>query len=429
MHNNDSNLTGCYFPNTHSLSVLLQRITFRAMDFLQAEDVILFLKDGETKKYTIAYAATRAGETFAPKAELFDFAAAKECVRYRKWVQTDQRTPEGVRPCLWIPLCCEKECVGLLYLIDCLPMPFERSLAEQMNAFAELSAKAIYNHQGPIEKAKEHQQAETRRAQQMESAGEMKGVAAAKIGHEINNFVAAVNANLELALDLLNNDGETGEIKERILKAQQLLMQIAPLTGGLMCSCMMQPAFEVKSVNQVVKGFIESIKPVYQRTGVKFLCRLQPNLPLLRLDPRLLSQVLFNLCKNAVEARKDAQIVISTRFDACERCILLTIQDNGPGFSPEKLQRLFAEPFTDKANGHGLGLAICRDIIEKHGGSIQAANAECGGACFTIRLPLPHHEDYKGLEFERIEQPCRPYDDAKHQNPRSLVTLSHEKVN
>ncbi|MDZ7316792.1 MAG: HAMP domain-containing histidine kinase [candidate division KSB1 bacterium] len=408
--------------------MLLKRITFRAMEFLQAEDVILFLKDEGGKKYTVAYAATRAGETFTPKAELFDFAAAKECVRYRKWVQTDRTTPEGVRPCLWIPLCCDKECIGLLYLIDCLPLPFERGLADQMNAFAELSARTIRNRQRSVTKAKDNQKNITQPTRQMQSAGD-KGVAAAKIGHEINNFVAAVNANLELALDLLNNDGETGEIQERILKAQQLLMRITPLTGGLMCSCMMQPAFEMMSINDVVKDFIEYIKPIYQRSGVKFLCQLQPNLPLLRLDPRLLSQVLFNLCKNAVEARQDAQIFLSTRIDACERCILLTIQDNGPGFSPEKLQRLFAEPFTDKANGHGLGLAICRDIIEKHGGSIQAANAESGGACFTIRLPLSQHEEYRGLEFDRIERPCRAYADARHQNSHSLVTLPHEKVN
>jgi signal transduction histidine kinase len=67
--------------------------------------------------------------------------------------------------------------------------------------------------------------------------------------------------------------------------------------------------------------------------------------------------------------------------------VVLIVEDNGPGIPPENLEKLFGSFFTTKADGMGIGLAICRTIVEAHGGSISVHNLDRGGAGFTVRLP------------------------------------------
>jgi len=119
---------------------------------------------------------------------------------------------------------------------------------------------------------------------------------------------------------------------------------------------------------------------------------LDQALPAISADETRLRQVLHNLLLNARDALVDVErpkIRMSTRAAADDRNfpVELRIEDNGPGFPPELMDRLFEPYVTSKEKGTGLGLAIVQRIIEEHGGSIQAENLPDGGACVTIRLP------------------------------------------
>ncbi|MFJ5370859.1 sensor histidine kinase, partial [Bosea sp. CER48] len=121
---------------------------------------------------------------------------------------------------------------------------------------------------------------------------------------------------------------------------------------------------------------------------------LAPNLPMLRLDPVLFDQVLFNLVDNAAKyAPAGTTIGVHARTDG--NALALEILDEGPGLPPADLERIFDSFYRvgkgDQVRaGTGLGLAICRGFVEAMGGTIVAANRrDRQGAVFTIRMPIP----------------------------------------
>ncbi len=115
-------------------------------------------------------------------------------------------------------------------------------------------------------------------------------------------------------------------------------------------------------------------------------------------DARQLQQVLLNLLKNALDAHAaggDAQQPITLRVQRGEGQVLLSVQDHGPPLGPDQRARLFEPFFTTKADGLGLGLPICRRIVEAHGGSLRALPLEAPGDAggLVLEVALPSHGD------------------------------------
>jgi len=115
---------------------------------------------------------------------------------------------------------------------------------------------------------------------------------------------------------------------------------------------------------------------------------------LIRADERMLRQALLNLIRNAAEAIAEAapvrrvEVATSTELDGSgKRWALVEITDSGEGIPPADIQRIFIPFFTTKATGHGVGLALAHRVITQHGGTLTAANANTGGAVFSVRLP------------------------------------------
>jgi nitrogen fixation/metabolism regulation signal transduction histidine kinase len=113
----------------------------------------------------------------------------------------------------------------------------------------------------------------------------------------------------------------------------------------------------------------------------------------IQIDPNSFSQVLNNLVINAQDALagREGTAVIRTNQDSKTGGVTVTVQDNGPGFDPHSIDRIFEPYVSSKEKGTGLGLAICRRIIEEHGGTIRANNPQQGGAAVIISLPLRRH--------------------------------------
>jgi len=96
---------------------------------------------------------------------------------------------------------------------------------------------------------------------------------------------------------------------------------------------------------------------------------------------------------------------LKTYYDKRSRMVFLEIHDNGPGIPVDKQDKIFEPLFTEnKANGHGYGLAICRDIVEKHDGTIRVQSKPGEGTTFIISLPFKVGDDYAQVEFDSLER-------------------------
>ena len=171
-------------------------------------------------------------------------------------------------------------------------------------------------------------------------------------------------------------------------------------------------AQQVESMKSMVNAFSDYAQPVISRpkrldintlirditelhiahlTRIRFLFDLADDLPLVMTDPAGIRQVLNNLIINASDALGDkgGELKLSTRIDPVKDSLLvLELQDNGPGFPAELLDRIFEPYVTTKTSGSGLGLPISRRIIEENGGTMRATNLPKGGAVVIIQLPV-----------------------------------------
>ena len=147
------------------------------------------------------------------------------------------------------------------------------------------------------------------------------------------------------------------------------------------------PALAEQDLNDLVAAVLELADPGAREAGVTCERVLSPQLPVVRADRLLIEQAALNLVRNAVEAvqelpRERRRVTVTTRIEP-DGSATLAVSDLGDGVSEEVRESLF-EPFvTTKRGGLGLGLSICRSVVEAHGGSIQHE----GGSRFSFTLP------------------------------------------
>jgi PAS domain S-box-containing protein len=219
------------------------------------------------------------------------------------------------------------------------------------------------------------------------------GQLAASIAHEVNQPVAATVANADAGLRWLSarppNLEEVRQALEDIIKdghrAGNVIERIRALIKKV------PPRNDQLDINDIVLEVIALTRSEVLRNGVSLQTQLAHGLPLVQGDRIQLQQVMLNLIVNAIEAtsctREGArELLVSTGKDA-SNALLVAVQDSGPGLGPEALGRLFDAFYTTKAGGMGMGLSICRSIIEAHGGRIWATANVPQGAVFQFTLP------------------------------------------
>jgi PAS domain S-box-containing protein len=231
-------------------------------------------------------------------------------------------------------------------------------------------------------------QAELAHVNRVTTLGEM----TALIAHEINQPLAAITNNASASLRWLaaNNLEEARKSAELVRtdghRAGQIIQRIRSFAKKA------PPQKDWINTNQTIDDVIALARSEMERNGIALEMQLSDAVqPLVFADRVQLQQVILNLAMNAAEAMSEQgedprQLVIRTDTDT-SGAIVVSLRDSGPGLSPENLDRLFRPFYTTKPQGMGMGLAICRSIIEAHGGRLWATPNEERGATFQFTLP------------------------------------------
>jgi signal transduction histidine kinase len=215
----------------------------------------------------------------------------------------------------------------------------------------------------------------------------------ASITHEVNQPVAAARNNVIAALHFLDrNPPDLQEVREALACAAEDTDRAGAVVSRM--RTLMQkasPRSERVDINEAVHEVIELTRGEALKNGVSVKSKFAESLPIITCDRVQLQQVVLNLILNALQAmgedREGARQVLITTSQTESNDPCIGIQDTGPGLSSETLSRLFEPFYTTKPNGMGLGLAICRSIIEAHGGRLWADANEPRGAAFRFTLP------------------------------------------
>ena len=222
------------------------------------------------------------------------------------------------------------------------------------------------------------------------------GELAASIAHEVSQPLTAIESNTEASLLWLAhsppNIDAVRELAARtaaeVQRAADIIHRIRSMVLGT------SPEPESTAINPMIEEAMLFLRHELQRNLVTTSLQLGHGLPPVFGDRVQLQQVIINLTVNAVQAMAATggplRVLAIRTATMPERHVLIEVEDTGPGIEADVIGRLFESFFTTKATGMGMGLAICRSIIEAHGGRIVAANREdCTGARFSILLPMP----------------------------------------
>ena len=230
-------------------------------------------------------------------------------------------------------------------------------------------------------------QASRERLHQVEKLSAL-GSLLAGVAHELNNPLAIVIAQSSLLVEKAQAD-DVRRRGERIHAAAERCGRI--VKSFLAMARQKPPQRSPVDINQVVTGALDMVGYGLRSSDIAVELKLGEGLPTLTGDRDLLTQVLANLVINAQQALMDRpapRIVRVETREAGDR-IAIVVSDNGPGVPPDLVRRIFDPYFTTKPAGvgTGIGLSICRNVVEAHGGTIALTNQPEGGARFDISLP------------------------------------------
>ena len=257
----------------------------------------------------------------------------------------------------------------------------DHRVAQLQDEFGELAT--AFNEMAESLKEQIHKM---QRAEQMAVVGKL----AAGLAHEIKNPLAGIKVAMNVLGDEEYLSAEDKEVARKVgveISRLELLMR-----SFLEFARPPKPKMESVDINSLLDSALTFYSGSGRRlaTGVPAIEIVKElgTLPRTGADPMQLHQVFLNLVINAVDAMPDGgTLSVRTAFDAEDRVIQVEIADTGHGIDPKHAASIFQPFFTTKPKGTGLGLPICSQLIEQHGGTIAVTENPGGGTCFRIGLP------------------------------------------
>ena len=254
------------------------------------------------------------------------------------------------------------------------------------------------------QEALQQAQAELAHVTRVTTLGEL----TASIAHEVNQPLAAIVTNGEACLRWLGQEPpQLDEVRSAVESMISDGVRASEVVWGLRSlSKKTDPQRTALSLNDIIDEVILLVQREVLNHRVSLRLELEPALPAVLGDRVQLQQVIMNLLINGIQAmaavtdRPRELSVRSHRHEGDQA--LIEVQDTGVGIAPENMSQLFNAFFTTKPNGMGMGLSICRSIIEAHGGRIWASGNAGPGATFQFTLPSVREERREAKRSTRI---------------------------
>ena len=293
----------------------------------------------------------------------------------------------GLRTGLLVPLLKDNEIVGTITLGRKQLQPFTD---KQISLFRDFAAQAtIALESTRRERQYREMQSELAHANRVATMGQL----TASIAHEIRQPIATARNNARAALNFFDKSppdmAEAREALTCIVSDTDRAGDVVDRIGSLIKRA--PPRKEVIDLDAAILEVTALTHGEAVKTGVTVGTQLAGNLPRIRCDRVQLQQVMLNLIVNAIQSMSgvkdgDRELHISTAsIEPGGVCV--AVRDTGHGLRPESLPRLFEPFYTTKADGMGMGLSICRSIVEAHGGRLWATSCEPRGALFQFTIP------------------------------------------
>jgi signal transduction histidine kinase len=293
----------------------------------------------------------------------------------------------GLRTALVMPVLKDNEIVGTIALGRKQVQPFTD---KQISLFRDFAAQAtIALESTRRERQYREMQSVLAHANRVATMGQL----TASIAHEIKQPVTAARTYAAAALRFLDKSpSDVAEVRAAltcIVDETARTRDVVDRIGSLIKKT--PPRKEVIDLNAAILEVTALTRSEAVKTSVTVGTQLADELPRIRCDRVQLQQVMLNLIVNAIQSMSgvedgNSELHISTVSIEPEG-VCVAVRDTGPGLSPESLSRLFEPFYTTKPDGMGMGLSICRSIIEAHGGRLWATGCEPRGALFQFTIP------------------------------------------
>ena len=220
------------------------------------------------------------------------------------------------------------------------------------------------------------------------------GELTASIAHEVNQPLAAIVTNGEVCLRWLDREvPDLAEVREALgdmisngRRASEIIRRLRALSGKT------ETQKAAMDINDAISEVIPLVQQEVLSHRVSLRLDLAPTLPAVLGDRVQLQQVIINLIVNGMEAMapvtdRPRELVVRSQLDDGGQ-VLVAVEDSGVGIDPENVKQLFNAFFTTKPSGMGMGLSICRSIIENHGGRLWASQRAPHGTAFRFTVPI-----------------------------------------
>jgi two-component system NtrC family sensor kinase len=273
---------------------------------------------------------------------------------------------------------------------------------EEITAWTKTLEKRVEQKSRELQRAQE----QMLQVEKMASIGKL----AAVVAHEINNPLAGILTYTKLLQKWVArgdwDEARRAEVRSSLELVESESRRCGEIVRNLLVFSRSAPMnLEWTDLNSVVDRCIRLVQHQLALANIELELQRAENLPAVYCDAAQMEQVLLALVMNAIDAMpRGGRLRLARRLSADGRMVELEVQDDGVGIPPDLLPNLFEPFFTTKERGHGvgLGLAISRGIIERHGGKISVASEPGRGTTFTIRLPLENRPS-DNLKIEKNE--------------------------
>jgi signal transduction histidine kinase len=294
----------------------------------------------------------------------------------------------GFRTALFVPMVAADKVIGVLIVGRTRVQPFTDKQIELVTDLAAQAAIALQI----TRREREYRQVqnELAHANRVATMGQL----TASIAHELKQPLSAAMIGGDAGLNwLMRHPPEIEKAKQSVEQMVEDVNRASVIIDRIHSLVKKHaPRMEKLDINGAILEVADLIQSEVVKNGVTAGMELAESLPHIQGDRVQLQQVILNLMINSIQAMSDLaggerKLHVTTELIASEG-VRVAVRDSGPGFSAENLQRLFAPFYTTKPNGMGMGLSICRSIIEDHGGRLWASRIDPQGALFQFTIPV-----------------------------------------